>query len=193
MTGVLVGLLAVLWALVLVPPLMRTRDYDSLSVGSFSRGMKALGSNYGDRAMGGRYVLTPKTQLDEPDPRLLIFRRRRNFSAMVAGLLITSILGLVPIFRMVWWASLLFALAVIGYAAYLITERSRTVAYHRPLSAPRDQRDRQFAAMGAGMTPPMSESVHVLSAEPRAFFNAFEDDEVDDGLSELGWARAGRL
>ena len=60
MTGVLVALLAVLWAVVLLPILFNAKQNTSVlgSVGTFSRSMRALSSNHIQPAMGGRWVLT---------------------------------------------------------------------------------------------------------------------------------------
>lgn len=199
MTGVLVALLAFLWALVLVPPLMRVRDNTSLgSVGTFNRGMRALGSNH-DRALtGGRYVLTPKTPLDEPDPRLVIYRRRRIFSGMLAGLGCTLVLGTIPGLRMLWWVSLILAVTIAGFAAFLISEKSRN-DYLRLKSTNRTPYQRQPAYSRQPDTPTAlrmfeqhHEPVRTLS-RPQPVFRILDEDDEDDGLSELGWARAGQL
>lgn len=205
MTGVLVALLAFLWALVLIPPLLRARDNTSLgTVNTFNRGMRALGSNRDSTFTGGRYVLTPMTPLDAPDPRLVTYRRRRVFSAMISGLGCTLVLGAVPGLRMIWWASLVLAIAVGGFAAFLVSEKSRSdrmklegtnrTTYQRQGAYQRQAVYEQFPDV------PTSLRVYQNAREPAAartrpqpVFRILDDDEDDDGLSELSWARAGQL
>lgn len=199
MTGVLVALLAILWALVLVPPLMKTRDNTSLTgtVGSFNKGMRALGSNHAQPLTGGRYVLTPKTPLDAPDPRLVIHRRRRMFCGILTGLVLTLALGAIPALRMLWWASLILAVTMGAFAAFLISEKgrndylklqggSRTSPSARESRTPDVPTALRLYQNETEYLPPIS--------RPQPVFRILdEDDEEDDGLSELGWAQAGQL
>lgn len=205
MTGVLVALLAFLWALVLLPPLLKARDNTSLgTVNTFNRGMRALGSNRDSTFTGGRYVLTPMTPLDAPNPRLVTYRRRRVFSGLIAGLGCTLVLGAVPGLRMFWWASLILAIAVGGFAAFLVSEKSRSdrmklqgtnrTPYQRQAAYQRR------AAYQDAPDVPTSLRMYQNEREPapatsrrQPVFRILDDEDDDDGLSELGWARAGQL
>lgn len=193
MTGVLVILLAILWAAVLVPPLLRSREDASLgSVGSFSRSMHALGSSHSPPLTGGRYVLAPRTPLDRPDPRLLIYRRRRIFCGLVAGLLVSLGLGAIPGMHVLLWVSLLMAIAVAGFAAFLVAEKSRNANYLRLSSTHRTPHRRQDLYVPTELRSYEEEQVRVVGRS-QPVFRMLDEDEEDDGLSELGWARAGRL
>lgn len=236
MTGVLVALLAIMWALVLVPPLVRTRENAHLAgkVGTYNKELRALASGPAPSFGGGRYVLTPK-RFDEPNSRMVMYRRRRMFSALVSALMMSLVMGAIPGLRSFWWLSLIIAIAAGGYAAFLVSEKNRGA--HRTAfgSAGRPQARPQAPLQPVpnrgfftdsiinpedGHRHPIrkaydgDETPHVVATRPSALFQlfdeedratepsraaatplfpAFEEDEADDGLSELGWAHAGHL
>lgn len=196
MTGVLVALLAVLWAVVLLPVLLRAKENSSvsLSVGTFSRSMRALGSNHEQPHLGGRWVLTPRTPLDdEVDPSEVIFRRRRIFCGLLAALAFTLPSSLVPGLHFLIWVSAAIAIGLAGFTAFLISEKNR-----RPNRRPVNPQRRQVPAFRADDIPtvlraPEPPPVRILHNGTRPVY--LIEDEVladDDGLSELGWAEAAR-
>ncbi len=195
MTGVLVALLAVLWAVVLLPVLLKAKDNSSVSltVGTFSRSMRALSSNHEAPNLGGRWVLTPRNPLEEPvaDNSDLIFLRRRIFCGMLAALAFCLPASLVPGLRFLIWVSAALIIGLAGFAAFLINEKNKKP--HRPVAQqhrePRFQVDDIPAVLRIEPTPP----VRVLHNGSHPVY--LIEDEVladDDGLSELGWAQAGR-
>lgn len=197
MTGVLVALLAVLWAVVLLPVLLKAKENSSVSltVGTFNRSMRALGSNHEQPNMGGRWVLTPRSPLDDaPPPRDVIFMRRRIFCGLVAALAFTLPASLVPGLRFLIWVSAMIAIGLAGFTAFLVSEKNKKPS--RPMGVaqwrvePRNQVHDIPSVLLAPEPPPVrilhngSHRVHLI------------EDEVlgdDDGLSELGWAQAGRF
>lgn len=194
MTGVLVALLAVLWAVVLLPVLLKAKEDSSVSVsvGTFSRSMRALSSNHDQPAMGGRWVLTPRSPLDEPSPNEIIFKRRRLFCGLLAGVLVTLPMSFLPGLRFMFWISGLLALGLACFTAFLISEKNK-----RPYRAPVEQRrewDYRVDDIPSVLRAPEPSLVRVLSNGSRPLY--LIDDETipdDDGLNELGWAQAGRF
>lgn len=195
MTGVLVALLAVLWAVVLLPVLLRAKENSSVSltVGTFSRSMRALSSNHEAPNLGGRWVLTPRNPLEDSvtDNSGIIFLRRRIFCGMLAGLALCLPAGLVPGLRFLLWVSAALFISLLGFAAFLINEKNkkpyRPVVHQRP--EPRFQVNDVPSVLRFEPTPP----VRVLHNGTRPVY--LIEDEVladDDGLSDLGWAQAGR-
>lgn len=193
MTGVLVALLAVLWAVVLLPVLLKAKDNSSVSltVGTFNRSMRALSSNHEVPHMGGRWVLTPRNPMDGPvsSQTETIFMRRRIFCGMLAALAFCLPASLVPGLRFLVWVSAALFLGLVGFAAFLINEKNKRP--YRP-AVPRDHfraADDAPSVLRIDPTPP----VRVLHNGIRPVY--LIDDEAlpdDDGLSELGWAQAGR-
>jgi hypothetical protein len=193
-TGVLVALLAVLWAAVLLPVLLSARQNTSItgSVGTFSRSMRALSSNHTQPSMGGRWVLTPKTVNDEEDRKMTILRRRRIFVSLLGTFGITLFLGLLPGLRTMLWASFVFAIILGAFIAYLIQEKSRTPAHHRlsPQTAPADRGRVEDipTVLRLAYTPPAP----TIRNGARPIHRIVEESLEDDGLGELGWLKAGR-
>lgn len=199
MTGVLVALLAVLWAVVLLPVLLKAKENSSVSVtvGTFNRSMRALSSNHEAPNMGGRWVLTPRTPMDEPATPSsdVIFLRRRIFCGMLAAFVFSIPAGFVPGLQfMVWVAAALFV-GLIGFTVFLITEKNKkpyrpAVTHERQeYQQPRYRVDDIPSSLRIVPSPP----VRVLHNGTRPVY--LIEDEVladDDGLSELGWAQAGR-
>ena len=197
MTGVLVGLLAVLWAVVLLPVLLKAKENSSVSltVGTFNRSMRALSSNHEAPNMGGRWVLTPRTPMDEPvsDQSDVIFLRRRIFCGMLAGLAFCLPASLVPGLRFLIWVAAALFVGLVGFAAFLVNEKNKKPY---PPAAPQERQDPRYrvddipSVLRIEPTPP----VRILHNGARPVY--LIEDEVlagdDDGLSELGWAQAGR-
>lgn len=192
MTGMLVAMLAILWAVVLVPVLLRAKENSSVSmtVGTFNRSMRALGSNHNQPVAGGRWVLTPGSPLDQPDPTEIIFRRRRIFCGMLAALAISLPASLIPGLRFMLWVSLALMVSLGGFIAFLISEKNRRP--HRPAaSSQRPQQDPyRYDDVPSVLRMP-ERPIRVMHDGKRPIY--LIDDEVlaeDDGLSELGWAQA---
>lgn len=195
MTGVLVALLAVLWAVVLLPVLLKAKENSSVSltVGTFNRSMRALSSNHEAPNFGGRWVLTPRNPLEDTvaDNSDIIFLRRRIFCGMLAGLAFCLPASLVPGLRFLVWVSAALFIGLLGFAAFLVNEKNkkpyRPVAQQR--QEPRFRVDDVPSVLRIEPTPP----VRILHNGTRPVY--LIEDEVladDDGLSELGWAQAGR-
>ncbi|HVL49959.1 MAG TPA: hypothetical protein VM754_00465 [Actinomycetota bacterium] len=197
MTGVLVALLAGLWAVVLLPVLLKAKESSSVSltVGTFNRSMRALGSNHEQPVQSGRWVLTPRTPLDEVQPSDIVFKRRRIFCGMLAGLAFTVPASLVPGLRFLIWVSVMLAIGLAGFTAFLISEKNKRpyrpagVEPPRRLEQPRYRVD-DIPSVLRDPDPP----VRILHNGARPVY-LIEDDVLadDDGLSELGWAQAGRF
>lgn len=194
MTGVLVALLAVLWAVVLLPVLLKAKENSSvsLSVGTFNRSMRALSSNHEAPVAGGRYVLTLRTPLDEPDRRELIFKRRRIFCGMLAGLAFCLPASLVPGLGFLLWAGIALALGLAGFTAFLISEKKKR-PYRPAVRQEREDLSRRIDDIPAVLRMPVNPPVKIVDYGSRPVY-IIEDDVLaeDDGLSELGWAQAGR-
>jgi hypothetical protein len=192
-TGVLVALLAVLWAAVLLPILLNAKQNTSVlgSVGTFSRSMRALSSNHIQPAMGGRWVLTPRRPTDQQDRKMTILRRRRIFVSLLGAFGCTLFFGILPGLHSMLWVSLILAITLGGYVAFLVQEKKREPVHHRlaPL-APVNQRpvDDVPTVLRLAYTPPRPISRNGVRPVHRIVDESLEDD---DGLEELAWARAG--
>jgi len=104
-------LLALAWAVVLVPSLLKPRFESSPidSVGNFERSMGILASaRHGRTHIPGRWVMVPKDLPQGPKRRrnLVIQRRRRNFYRLIIVMVASLILGAVPGLRFFLWVSL---------------------------------------------------------------------------------------
>ena len=196
MTGVLVALLAALWAVVLLPVLLKAKENSSVSVtvGTFNRSMRALSSNHEAPSMGGRWVLTPRNPMDEvvSSSSEVIFLRRRIFCGMLAGLVFCLPASLIPGLGFLVWFAAALAIGLGGFTAFLISEKNKKP--YRPVAAP-ERREPRYRAddipsvLRVAPTPP----VRILHNGTRPVY-LIEDDVLagdDDGLSELGWAQAG--
>ncbi|MGQ0680057.1 MAG: hypothetical protein ACT4OM_10475 [Actinomycetota bacterium] len=192
MTGILVALLGVLWAVVLLPVLLSARQNTSVtgSVGTFSRSMRALGSNHIQPSMGGRWVLTPRPPEDEADRKMTMLRRRRVFCSMVGTLCFTLFLGMLPTMRPMLWVAMVAGLSLGAYVYFLIQQKQRTPAYRRlaPVAAaePRGGEDIP-TVLRLAYTPPAR-----FEAGGRRVHRILDESLDDDGLGELSWLKAGR-
>lgn len=196
MTGVLVALLAVLWAVVLLPVLLKAKENSSVSVsvGTFNRSMRALSSNHEAPNMGGRWVLTPRNPLEATVTAQseVIFMRRRIFCGMLAALAFSLPASLVPGLRFMLWVSAALFLGLAGFAAFLINEKNKK-PYRPAVPQERRERFRTVDDVSSVLRIEPSPPVRVLHNGTRPVY--LIEDEVladDDGLSELGWAQAGR-
>lgn len=192
MTGILVALLGVLWAAVLVPVLFSARQNTSVSgsVGTFSRSMRALGSNH-YQPSGGRWVLTPRPPEEEADRKAMMLRRRRIFCTLFGTFCFTLFLGLLPTMRGMLWAALVSAFALGGYAAFLIQQKQLAPIQHRlarvASAGAYDHLDDIPTVLKLAYTPPAP------SASGMRRVHTITDDSLDeDGLGELSWLKAGR-
>lgn len=200
MTGALIALLAVLWAVVLLPVALRAKENAvSVSVGTFSRSMRALSSNHEAPAMSGRWVLTPRTPLDEPDPALTIFRRRRIFCGLLAALAFSLPASLAPGLHFLIWVSGALAIALGGFTAFLVNEKKRRA--YRPLGTAHpagtyrhQQPTIRFDDRSTILRMPPSQPPVRVVRQGSSTMHFINDETLadDDGLSELGWAQAGR-
>jgi hypothetical protein len=123
---------------------------------------------------------------------MMILKRRRIFVSLLATFAATLFLGLLPGMRTMLWASLVFALLLAGYVAYLIQEKSRMPVQHR-LSPPTPSNaggraDDVPTVLRLAYTPPAPTS----RSGARPIHRIVEESLEDDGLSELGWLKAGR-
>lgn len=165
-----------------------------MTVGTFSRSMRALSSNHEAPSMGGRWVLTPRSPADESVTATsdTIFRRRRIFCGMLAALVFCLPSGLVPGLRFLLWVAAALAVGLAGFTLFLISEKNHkryrpAVGRRRP-EQPRFGVDDIPSVLREEPTPP----IRVLHNGIRPVY--LIEDEVladDDGLSELGWAQAG--
>jgi hypothetical protein len=193
-TGVLVALLAVLWAAVLLPVLLSAKQNTSItgSVGTFSRSMRALSSNHIQPAMGGRWVLTPRRPNDQEERKTRILKRRRIFVSLLGALGFNLFLGILPGFHSMLWVSLILAVTLGGYVAFLLQEKNREPA-HRRLAPPIPGNQRPVedvpTALRLAYTPPTPITRNGVRPVHRIVDASLEED---DGLSELAWARAAR-
>ena len=95
--------LALIWAMLLVPSVFRGRLASSPIEGvrNFERSMGVLANTHKRTAPPGRWIMVPRGEVTQPVRRRsrVIRRRRQNFqrSLVVAG--VTLVLGLVPALR----------------------------------------------------------------------------------------------
>jgi hypothetical protein len=192
-TGILVLLLAVLWAAVLLPVLMSAKQNTSVSgsVGTFSRSMRALGSNHSQPHIGGRWVLTPRRPHDEEERKLTVLRRRRIFCALVGSFCFTLFLGLLPNTHFLLWAALASALGLGAFTAFLIQEKQRTPVHKRLATANLGLENRRIddipTVLRLAYTPPAP-----VFSGGRKLHRIADESFEDDGLGELEWLKAGR-
>jgi hypothetical protein len=114
-------LLALAWAVVLVPSLLKPRFESSPidSVGNFERSMGILASaRHGRTHIPGRWVLVPRDMEQGPKRRrnFVIQRRRRNFYRLIIVVFASLILGVIPSLHYFLWVNLA---ADLGLALYV--------------------------------------------------------------------------
>lgn len=146
MNGVLVFLLALLWALVILPGALRSRrSSPTSSVGTFERAMDILARRESNEYGGdGRYVYVPNDAVRISGDRAIrqqeiMARRRRTFIRLLILTLATMLIAFAGGGQ--WW--LMFASAdvlLFGYVALLLrwksqAEQAAAVARELPGSA----------------------------------------------------------
>jgi len=119
-----IGLLALAWAVVLVPSMVRPKFESSPidGVRNFERSMGILASTrYGKQQVPGRWVMVPKDLPQAPRRRRnrLIRKRRQNFLRLVVFALGTLTVGLVPSLHVVLYAHLAADVLLAGYVVQL--------------------------------------------------------------------------
>lgn len=141
--------LAIVWAAVLIPPMLRARAEGSPadSIGNFRHQLKVL-QRAAPRAVAPANTLTARpayrapqavptyrlarTFTPESSRRARTLRRRRDvLFALMAGMGLTFLLALLPGFGMLWGAHLLIDAAFVAYIAMLV--RMRNVAAEREM------------------------------------------------------------
>ncbi len=144
--GILVlGLLALAWAVVLVPTVAKPRFESSPidGVRNFEQAMGILASTRTGRSHPpGRWVMVPKDLPNAPARRRsrIVARRRRTFERLLIAAAITLVLGLLPWFRDLLWVHLALDIGVAGYIVQLRrwrmieVERARKVHSIAPVS-----------------------------------------------------------
>lgn len=147
MTVAVVLILAVAWAAVLVPPVVRARarNRPGDSISEFHRKLNVL------RRTGGfapaPSPVTAPTPLVAPVlrstrvARRAIRRRHDVFVTLLAGVVATGALGFIPVLRVLWVFHAVFDVLLVSYTGLLIrfrnarTERAEKVRY-LPATAP---------------------------------------------------------
>jgi hypothetical protein len=135
-------LLALAWAVVLVPSLLKPRFESSPidGVRNFERSMGILANaRHGRQQIPGRWVMVPKDLPQGPKRRrnLVIQRRRRNFLRLAIVAVSSLILGVIPGIHYFLWVNLVADVAV---ALYVVQLRRWHAAEQKvvPLPAARD-------------------------------------------------------
>ncbi len=121
LTLLLVSLLTVLWGAVFVPALFRARKHTSpfASVGSFQKGMNALGASQG--VSSGRWIVMPPRPQDEVvTRRRAIERRRRIFMTLLLACALTLVASLFPAARFLIWVQVMLDVALLAFVVALI-------------------------------------------------------------------------
>ena len=118
--------MALAWAVVLVPSLLKPRFESSPidGVRNFERSMGVLASTRNRKqSTPGRWIMVPRSDVTQPVRRKsrVIRRRRQNFERLLAAAAITLIAGFVPALRWMWFVHL----AVDGVLGFYITRLLR--------------------------------------------------------------------
>ena len=144
---VVIVLLALAWAVVLVPTVAKPRFESSPIEGvrSFEQAMGILASTRTGRSHPpGRWVMVPKDLPNAPARRRsrIVARRRRAFERLVVAAGATLILGLLPWLRPLLYVHLALDLCVTGYVIQLrrwrMAEIERARKVHSIAPAPDD-------------------------------------------------------
>lgn len=133
-----VAVLALIWAMLLVPSLFRGRLASSPidGVRSFERSMGVLANTRKQKATSpGRWIMVPRSEVTQPVRRRsrVIRRRRQNFERMLIVAGVTLVLGFVPALRWMWFVHLAVDAGIGLYVARLLRwkhdedERNRVV------------------------------------------------------------------
>jgi hypothetical protein len=161
LTIVVLLILAVIWAAVLIPPLMgaRAEARPADSIGDFRRQLKVL-RRAAPISMAPAHTMNvsnvvpftpvqPATLRESSRRRRTLKRRRDVFYALLSAMAGTLVLGMVPGMRAMWGLHLLLDVAFAGYVAMLVRMRNET--------AERDMKVRFLP-----QTPPAAESMLAL-------------------------------
>jgi hypothetical protein len=147
-------LLALAWAVVLVPSLLKPRFESSPidSVGNFERSMGILASaRHGRQQIPGRWVMVPKDMQEGPKRRrnLVIQRRRRNFFRLIIVVFASLILGVIPGLHYFLWVNLA---ADVVLAAYIVQLRRWHTAEQKVVPLPPQADPVEQPARDAGIS-----------------------------------------
>jgi Ca2+/Na+ antiporter len=152
LTALLIVLLAVLWGAVFLPTILRSRHSSSpiTSVGTFRRGMSALGPG-----RSGRWIVTPTTPEDHlAARRRSVYRRRQVFTAMLFAAAMTLLLAIVPDLRWMLKVHLGVDALLLAYVVILLRIKSRKsvekpiVHRHQPEPMPEEDEEEPYLRVG---------------------------------------------
>jgi hypothetical protein len=121
-------ILVLIWAAVLLPPLVRSRIEGNpvASIGRFRRNLRVLQS--ASPSLGPDGMPLPETWAREAT-RLAQLRRRRRLAQGLLGLMgSTLVIGLIPAFRFMLAVHVLMDFLFVGYIAMLVQARRTQVA-----------------------------------------------------------------
>ena len=142
MTLVVLVILAALWAVVLLPPLLRSRtERANDSIGDFNYRLDVLGKTNG--------ALTPEKRRGVPGQRSA--KRRKDVAltlVLIAG--VTGLLALATNMRALWMLNLVADLALLTFFGLLVWMRSvqaERTSKVRPLRAPAPSRAQSDLAL----------------------------------------------
>ena len=123
---------------------------------------------------------------------MTILKRRRIFVSLLCAFGGTLFFGILPGLHSLLWVSLILAITLGGYVAFLIQEKNRE-PLHRRLAPPAPVNQRSVddvpAVLRLAYTPPTPITRNGVRPVHRIVDTSLEED---DGLEELAWARAGR-
>jgi len=149
---VFVAVLALIWAMLLIPSMLRERLESSPIEGvrSFERSMGILASTRKGSSPPGRWIMVPRSDVTQPVRRRgrVIRRRRQNFERLLIVAGVTLVVGLVPALRWMLFVHLAVD-AIIGlYVARLLRwkrdedQRARVVT-QLPTEQPVDEQQQR--------------------------------------------------
>jgi hypothetical protein len=100
---VFVAVLALIWAMLLIPSMLRERLASSPIEGvrNFERSMAIVASTRKGASPPGRWIMVPRSEVTQPVRRRgrVIRRRRQNFERLLVAAGVTLALGLLPALR----------------------------------------------------------------------------------------------
>ncbi|MGH2829933.1 MAG: hypothetical protein ACRDJM_05570 [Actinomycetota bacterium] len=168
----LVLVLAAIWAVVLLPSLLRSRISSSPidGVRNFEQVMGVLGGTRSARRghnASGRWVMVPRDVTAPKRRARVIQRRRRMFVRLVAVALLTLPLGAVPSLRWVWFVQLATD-ATLGLYVWRLLQWKR---------------DEAAQAEPAHLVP--VPAAQVLRPEPVLAFDESPFDDVEEAVEQL--------
>jgi Flp pilus assembly protein TadB len=145
----LLAALAIMWAAFLFPLASRRRAVTT-SVDEFERRMEFL-AHAEANGSPGRWIVTPRKGArfigDAQRRRARIReRRRRILVSLIEAIGVTSLMGLVPPLRVVWYVSAGLAVLLLAYVGLLITIKRRAIVDAEASSMSPQDRAAAFAA-----------------------------------------------